>query len=66
MGNGQGSAHLFFSGEALAPLKFVFQTFQGGGGFFRSNFDPKNYHFSDSLSVIFWYIFILCFLNDTY
>ena len=43
-------------GGGQAPLKF----FQGGlfnprGDFFRSNFNPKNHHFSDDFPVIFWY-----------
>ena len=68
----QASVHLFCSGGAQALLKFfqggAFQP-QGGGGLFRSNFNPKNHIFSYDFPVIFWYIIHIMLLdaslNDT-
>ena len=53
--------HTFFAqGGGGRPPYF----FSGGGGrlqgeLFRSNFNPKNNHFSDDFPVIFWYINIM-------
>ena len=55
----QTSAHLLCSGGAQAPSIFFRGPFQLQGGLFRSNFNPKNHHFSDDFPVIFWYIHIM-------
>ena len=49
--HGQAFAPLFCSGGASPP-----QILFWGGGFSRSNFNPKNHNFSDDL---FWYIHIM-------
>ena len=54
--------HTFFAQMGPGPLNFFQErggglfNIRGGGGFFRSNFNSKNHHFSDDFPVIFWYI----------
>ena len=52
----------FYSGGARPSQIFLGGPFNSREGISRSNYNPKNHHFSDDFPVIFWYIRIILLL----